>query len=330
LTRGCTVVLAAVAIAGVYLAGSPRSESAKQVLLGEAAGLSRAFGFEAGGAVLAATMRDREIRLWRIDPASGQATSVGPALPGSVAALSHDGSTLAVGDQATVRLGAAVPGRPRHARPTGDGWTIALAFRRDGGALAAAGERSVTVWDLALGQEGAVTRLDLRGVTSLALAPDGRSLATGDLDGSVRLWDLATGRQRFCVRAHVRRARSLAFSDDGRMLVSASDADRVARLWDAATGRGLGALRGHTRSVQAVVFAPGGQVVATAEADGTVRLWDVPSGQERLTLRGGDEPLLALAFAPDGRALAAGGFGPTVWIWEISEIPGAPPTAVRP
>jgi WD40 repeat protein len=323
-------VLATLAFAGVYLAGSPQSESAKQFLLGEAAGASRAISFEAGGAVLTATMRDWEIRLWRIDTASGQATPVGPALPGFVAALSHDGSMLAVGDQATVRLGAAVPGRPRHARPTGDGWTIALAFRRDGGALAAAGERSVTVWDLAPGQEGAVMRLELRGIRSLALSPDGRSLATGGQDGSVRLWDLATGRQRFAVRAHVMSETSLAFSDDGRILVSASDCDRVARLWDAATGRALGALRGHTAPVQAVVFAPGGRVLATAGADETVRLWDVASGQERVTLRGSDEPLFALAFAPDGRALAAGDFGATVWIWELSELPGAPPKAVRP
>jgi WD40 repeat protein len=325
MTRGCAVVLVALAIAVVYFAGSPRFEPAKQVRLGEAARWSRALGFGPRGEVLAATMLDGMIRLWRIDPASGRAISFGQALPGFVAAFSPDGTTLAVGDDSTVTLVEAASGRPRHALRTGDGQTLTLAFRRDGGALAAAGERSVTVWELASGQVRAVMRLELCGVRRLAFAPDGRSLATGGKDGSVRLCDLTTGRQRFIVRAPGPYVSTLAFSDDGRMLISASDCDRVAWLWDAATGRGLGALRGHTAPVQAAVFAPGGRVVATAGADATVRLWGVPSGQERVTLWGGGAPLLALAFAPDGKALAAGGFGPTVWIWEIAEIPGAPP-----
>jgi WD40 repeat protein len=327
MTRGCATVLAALAIAGVYLAGSPQTESARHVRLGEPADWPLAVGFGPGGEVLAATRRDGVIiRLWRIDPLSGRAMSSGLALPGFAAALSPDGTTLAVGADSTVTLAEAAPGRPWQSLRTGDGPTFALAFRRDGGALAAACERSVAVWDLAPGQERAVTRLELRGVKSLAFAPDGRSLATGGEDGSVRLWDLATRGQRFAVRAHGLNGPviSLAFSDDGRMLVSASASDPVARLWDAATGRGLVALRGHTASVKAVVFAPGGRVVATAGVDGSVRLWDVPSGRERVTLRGGGEPLCALAFAPDGRALAAGGFGPTVWVWDISDLPGAP------
>ncbi len=228
LTRGCAAVLAALTIAVVYLAGSPPSESARQVRLGEAADWPRAISFGPGGEVLAATTLDGVIRLWRIDPASGRAIPSVQALSSFVAAFSPDGTTLAVGGDSTVTFGEAAPGRPWHALPTGDGSTSALAFRRDGKALAAACERSVRVWDLVPGQKGAGTRLELRGVKSLAFAPDGRSLATGSEDGSVGLWDLATGRQQFAVRAHGPYVSALAFSDDGRMLVSASDCDQVA------------------------------------------------------------------------------------------------------
>jgi WD40 repeat protein len=331
LTRGCTALLATLTIAGVYLADSPRSESAKRVGLDEPAGQSRAIGFGPGGKVLDASMLDGAIRLWRIDHLSGRALPSGLALPGFFAAFSPDGTMLAVGDESILWLGETAPGRPGHTLRTGDGWTQALTFRHDGGALAAACERAVTVWELAPGQMRAVTRLELCEVRSVALTPDGQSLATGGKDGWVRLWDLATGRQRFAVRAHGPYVSGLAISDDGRMLISASHCDRVARFWDASTGHALGELRGHTASVQAVLFAPGEWVVATAGMDETVRLWDAPSGRERVILRGGGEPLSTLAFAPGGRVLAAGGLGPTVCVWDVSEFLGALPSkAARP
>jgi WD40 repeat protein len=300
-------VLAALAVAVVYLAGSPRSESARPVSLGEGAGQARAIAFGPGDQLLAATMLDGVIRIWRIGPGSDRAVSSGPSLPGFAAALSPDGATLAVGGDSAVTLGEAAPDRPRHALWTGDGWTCALAFSRDGQSFAAAGERGVTRWDTATAGERAATRIGLREAVSLALGPDGRSLVTGGRDGWVRFWDLETGRQRLALRPHARYVTALALSDDGRALASASDCERVARLWDVATGRGLVELRGHTAPVQAVAFAPGGMMVATGGADETVRLWDVPSGREWACLRCPGVRPGALAFSPDGRALAAGG-----------------------
>jgi WD40 repeat protein len=315
-------VLAVLVIGVTYLAGSPQDRSARRVILDDSAGQARAIGFGPGGEVLAATGVDWTVRLWRIDPRSGPAVPLGPAVPGRVGALVPDGATLAVGGLADVTLWDGATDRPWRTLPTGDGRVYALAFRRGGGALAAAGERAVTVWDLAPGRERAVTRLELPETKSLTFAPDGRSLATGGLDGSVRLWDLATGRPRFAVRAHDGSVSALAFSDDGRTLASASACERVARLWDVATGRGLVALRGHTALIQALAFAPGGRAVATAGSDKTVRLWDVPSGRERACLRCAGVRPGALAFSADGRSLAAGGGEPEVRVWEVSGIPG--------
>jgi WD40 repeat protein len=322
LTRGWAAALAALALGALYLAGPPQPVTARRAALGESAGQARALAFGPGGEVLAATMLDGTIRRWSVDPTTGRAGPLGPPLPGFVAAFAPDGATLAVGGLATVTLGHVASDPPRQTIRTEAGWTLALAFSRDGRLLAAAGERDVGVWDVATGRERA-GRLPLRDVLSLAFAPDGRSLATGDKGGSIRLWDLPTGRQRLAVRAHARYVTSLAFSDDGRVLASASRGDgRDARLWDAATGRALAALRGHTGPVQSVAFAPGGRALATAGADETVRLWDVTTGRERATLPGHGVGAFALAFSPDGRALAAGGFEPEVLVWDVSGLPG--------
>jgi WD40 repeat protein len=322
LTPGLAAALAALVITAVYLDGSPQSRPAGQVGLGEGAGPARAIGFRPEGTVLTATWLDWTVRLWRIDPGSGRAEPLGPAVPGRIAALAPDGATLAVGGLAAVTLWDGATDRPLRTLPTGDGPTFALAFRRDGGALAAAGERAVTVWDLAPGREGAVTRLLPCEAKCLVFALDGRSLATGGLDGLVRVWDLETGQLRFAVRSHVYYLTSLAVSDDGRTLASASDCDRVARLCDAATGRSIAELRGHTAPVLAVAFVPGGKMVATAGMDGTVRLWDVRSGRERACLRCPRVTPGTLAFSDDGRSLAVGGFEPEVRVWDVSGASG--------
>lgn len=73
-------------------------------------------------------------------------------------------------------------------------------------------------------------------VTATALAPDGKTLASGSRDAVVRLWDVATRRERATLRGHSAPILALTFSDDSASLASA-DADRNLKVWDVPTGR---------------------------------------------------------------------------------------------
>jgi WD40 repeat protein len=68
-------------------------------------------------------------------------------------------------------------------------------------------------------------------ITELALAPDGRTVATAGWDPTIRLWDVATGKERRRLEGHRGTVTSLAWSADGNRLVSGSN-DGTALLWD--------------------------------------------------------------------------------------------------
>ncbi|WP_158220993.1 helix-turn-helix domain-containing protein [Kineosporia sp. R_H_3] len=125
-------------------------------------------------------------------------------------------------------------------------------------------------------------------VTSLAFAPDGRTLVAGAKDLLAHVWTLAApagavvpapgaapdaggARTLSGAQSYVN---AVAFSPDGTTLVAGS-ADSRTRVYDTAT-YGLVADVGNPGPLTAAVYLPGGSGFATAGADGAVRLWPAP------------------------------------------------------
>src|SRR5262249_39617584 len=131
-----------------------------------------------------------------------------------------------------------------------------VAFSADGRLLATGTQNteaddnrgSLCLWDRATGKRLRQFGVRKMPYVCLALAPDGKTLATQDLTGAVNLWDTATGKElRQITRGSVVSAPGnrlteelqgigCTFSPDGKAL-AARGPDRAIHLWETTTGK---------------------------------------------------------------------------------------------
>jgi WD40 repeat protein/tRNA A-37 threonylcarbamoyl transferase component Bud32 len=149
-----------------------------------------------------------------------------------------------------------------------------IAFSRDGGSIATAGQNGARVWRTADGV--AITPRIQSGATIFhaEFSPDGHQLATASGEATARVWSAATGQAITPPLRHGESVQEISFSPDGRWVLTASD-DHTARVWDAASGVPVFAPLWHGNAVRSAHFSPDGRRVLTASADGIVRLWDL-------------------------------------------------------
>jgi WD40 repeat protein len=189
--------------------------------------------------------------------------------------------------------------------------------------MTCAEDGSLRVWDLESGvqigddwrDEGNPTE----GVITMALSPNGKTVAAGSRSGTVSLWDVETEKVIAKWRGHIGVVGSVCWAADGRRVASGSD-DGTVRVWDMENGKiVLGPIMTGHKNVYAVVYSPDASMIATGgyEESG-IKIWDANTGSQLFSTLKHDTEVLSLAWTSDQKKLISGSMFGSISIFDTA------------
>src|SRR5690606_15750513 len=119
-------------------------------------------------------------------------------------------------------------------------------------------DQNVRVWDLTTGKLKHSRGGSKPPIMGLAISPDGKLAASGNVTNQVQFWDVANGKEGAKYTGgtgHHGTVNGLAFAHDGSFVLSVAD-DRKVMRWDAAKGKQRAVMNKHEAPVLCVAVSP--------------------------------------------------------------------------
>ncbi|HNB51166.1 MAG TPA: TIR domain-containing protein [Anaerolineales bacterium] len=202
-------------------------------------------------------------------------------------------------------------------------------FSPDGSAVVGLTGSEMAMWPIApLFETGdlvtnTLTVEEASNMQSVTWSPDGKTLATGQYDGTIILWDYNSGGPSVSIRAtlpgHTGGISTMAWSPDGRL--ASVGGDNTIIVWDIAAQTQEKTFTANSEvPITGMSWSPTGEL-ATVSGDNNIVIWDVDKG-EKISVLGAPyrAGITSVAWSPDGTKLAFGGQSYNVYVYNTRFI----------
>lgn len=120
-------------------------------------------------------------------------------------------------------------------------------------------------------------------VHSVAVSPDGLTIASGSSDRTVKLWEATTGKLLRTLSGHTGRIFAVAFSTDSQIVASGGQSGEI-KLWDRSSGSEIAAFRSKLQVVACLTFSPDRRILASGGIGSAIQFWDLGCQRSRIRL----------------------------------------------
>ena len=190
----------------------------------------------------------------------------------------------------------------------------AVALTPDGRIVTGGEDGKIAVWRAGAPTPDKILAGHVAPIVSLAVSPDGATLASASWDRTIRLWPLAGGGEPRVLEDHQQNVNGVTFTPDGKALVSAAY-DLTLRIWP--LDGGAPTVLTLPTPLNSVAITHDGEIVAGG-ADGRVFFFSA-SGEQRGEIDSGQTPIVTIAASGDGALVAAAGIRGSVAIIDRRE-----------
>jgi len=179
-------------------------------------------------------------------------------------------------------------------------------------------DSTVKIWNLMTGEVVRTFRASKPTLnTCLAISPDDKILAVGDMNGVITQYSMKTGNPEHEFKAHASYIQKIQFAQNGDVLITAGR-DNEIKFWDTSSKKLIRAISAGQLWINSIAVSHNGKILATAGQDGNVSLWDVGTGSLITVLGKHRRYVKSICFSPDDAYLFSGGREGQILVWDVS------------
>lgn len=154
-------------------------------------------------------------------------------------------------------------------------------------------------------------------ITSMAVSPDGKLLASVGEDRSMRIWSTGSWSQMQTCSVTASRMMHLTWSSDSQN-VAFVDEQNTVQVWNIQRMRLMHSLAHNTR-VHKIAWHPNGHQIYSACENNSIQMWNLRMDRVMGTLEGHSGSIHSLLFEPSFKALVSGSSDHTIKLWSVEE-----------